>query len=126
MKHSSTSKKEKPLDDIGDEGNDNDEKITSSSHASTTNNTDEKKTKKSKKRLKEDSDSKHEEDEEGEEESKNLSAASVQEPTIHKNQDGDSYFDLSSKKRLTVRSWKGSLLIDIREVIELLFFCPVF
>jgi hypothetical protein len=36
--------------------------------------------------------------------------------TIQHNADGDPYIDLSSKKRLTVRTWKGSVLIDIREV----------
>ena len=39
--------------------------------------------------------------------------------TVHTNKEGESYFDLSSKKRLTVRTWKGSLLLDIREVLVL-------
>ena len=35
---------------------------------------------------------------------------------ILKNDNNESYFDLSTKKRVTVRKWKNNVLIDIREV----------
>jgi len=37
---------------------------------------------------------------------------------IKRNEAGDRYFDLSSKKRLTIRKWKGNTLLDIREYYE--------
>jgi hypothetical protein len=36
--------------------------------------------------------------------------------TPMKNQEGDYFFELSGKRRCTVRSWNKNILIDIREV----------
>lgn len=37
-----------------------------------------------------------------------------------KDKNGDTYFEISSKRRCTVRSFKGRTLIDIREVSDFL------
>lgn len=35
---------------------------------------------------------------------------------MKKNKEGDKYFEMSGNKRVTVRKYKGTVLIDIREV----------
>lgn len=32
------------------------------------------------------------------------------------NEDGDSYFEISDKKRVTVKTYKGKAMVDVREV----------
>ncbi len=46
-------------------------------------------------------------------EEKNEEVAKI---TPMKNDEGDSFFELSGKRRCTVRKWNNNILIDIREV----------
>lgn len=40
------------------------------------------------------------------------------ETTMKKNEEGEPYFELTDKRRLTVRRFKGKVLVDIREFWE--------
>jgi hypothetical protein len=35
---------------------------------------------------------------------------------VHRNSDGEAFFELSSTRRISVRKFKGTTLVDIREV----------
>jgi Transcriptional Coactivator p15 (PC4) len=37
-------------------------------------------------------------------------------PTVKLNDDGEAYFELAPMRRLTLRTFKGTVLVDIREV----------
>lgn len=58
----------------------------------------------------EDEQPKEEHQEEQEEEEETTS------PPLQRTEEGDAFFELSSKRRCTVRKWKSNVLIDIREV----------
>ena len=62
------------------------------------------------------------EEEEGEEEDNYDDHDESTSVILHKNDQGEAFIDLSSKKRLTIRKFKGNTLIDIREVRSRCFF----
>lgn len=61
-----------------------------------------------------------EEEEEEEEERTEVATYPTDAPdfssTIRINEEGDSFFELSKTRRVTVRQFKGTTLVDIREV----------
>lgn len=59
------------------------------------------------------------EEEEFQEEQEDEEASEEEEddaPQAQKNDSGETFFDLAHSKRVTVRTFKGKLLVDIREV----------
>jgi hypothetical protein len=42
------------------------------------------------------------------------------------NRDGDIYFDLSTKKRVTIKCWHSAVLVDIREVSNVHIRCSAY
>jgi hypothetical protein len=62
----------------------------------------------------------HEVEEEEEEERTEVATYPTDAPdfssTIRINEEGDSFFELSKTRRVTVRQFKGTTLVDIREV----------
>lgn len=54
--------------------------------------------------------------EEGENPAAKAEDESAPESVVQRTEDGDALFELSAKRRCTVRKWKNNVLVDIREV----------
>jgi len=53
--------------------------------------------------------------EEAEEEDADATPPQHQATVVQKNENGEAFFELSPKRRLTVRQYRGTTMIDIRE-----------